>query len=99
VTFSAVSLVFRTFRASTTAGAGVWIARQPGWRGRDDNHIVAGIERIWVALSSDEHKTYAPEVAGRDPLADSASITLKTTPPICRPPRSATRIHSSLETG
>ena len=45
-----------------------------------NNHVVAGAEQIRVVLFSDEHKTYAADVVGRDPLTDSALIKLKEPP-------------------
>src|SRR5919198_2462830 len=45
-----------------------------------NNHVVAGADQIRVALFSDEHRTYAAEIVGRDPLTDSALIKLKNPP-------------------
>ena len=45
-----------------------------------NNHVVSGAEEIRVGLFSDEHKTYAAEVVGRDALTDSALIKLKNAP-------------------
>jgi serine protease Do len=45
-----------------------------------NNHVVAGAEQIRVGLFGDDHKTYAAEVVGRDPLTDSALIKLKDAP-------------------
>ncbi len=45
-----------------------------------NNHVVAGADRIRVALFSEVHKTYEAAVVGRDPLTDSALIKLKNAP-------------------
>lgn len=45
-----------------------------------NNHVVAGAQQIRVGLFGDDHKTYAADVIGRDPLTDSALIKVKNAP-------------------
>jgi serine protease Do len=45
-----------------------------------NNHVVAGAQQIRVGLFSNDRKTYAADVLGRDPLTDSALIRLKNGP-------------------
>jgi serine protease Do len=45
-----------------------------------NNHVVAGADQIRVGLFSDEHRTFAAKVVGRDPLTDSALIRLDNPP-------------------
>jgi serine protease Do len=46
-----------------------------------NNHVVAGAEAIEVSLFGDETKIYRAAIVGRDPLTDSALITLQQPPP------------------
>jgi serine protease Do len=45
-----------------------------------NNHVVAGADKVRVALFSDERHTYSADIVGRDPLTDSALIKLKGAP-------------------
>jgi serine protease Do len=45
-----------------------------------NNHVVAGAERIRVALYGNSNQSYQADVVGRDPLTDSALIKLKDGP-------------------
>jgi serine protease Do len=45
-----------------------------------NNHVVAGADQIRVALFGDDRKTYPAQIVGRDPLTDSALISLKDGP-------------------
>jgi serine protease Do len=45
-----------------------------------NNHVVAGADRIRVALYKQDRKTYEADVVGRDPLTDSALVKLKNGP-------------------
>lgn len=62
----------------STLGSGFIIS--PDGEILTNNHVVAGAQQIRVGLFSDQRKTYAANVIGRDLLTDSALIKLQNGP-------------------